>query len=101
MPYFGNIIGGMAWIIDTVLTLYLWLVIISALLSFVNPDPYNQIVILLRNATQPVFGYVRRYLPFVIIGGFDLSPIVIILAIQFLKFAVVRNLLYFSGSLLR
>ena len=101
MPYFGNLIGGLAWVINAALTLYLWIVIISALLSFVNPDPYNPIVRVIRNATTPAFDYVRRYLPFVIIGGMDLSPIIILFAIQFLKFAIVRNLIYFSESLLR
>jgi YggT family protein len=96
MPYLGNIIDGLAWIIGSVLNIYFWVVIISALLTFVNPDPYNPIVKFLRNVTQPAFESVRRFFPFVIIGGMDLSPVVVLLAIQFLSFAIVKNLKYFA-----
>ncbi len=100
MPYLGNIVGGLALVVDNVLGIYSWIVIISVLLSWVNPDPYNPVVKILRNLTQPVFGYVRRYLPFAVIGAIDLSPIIVLFAIQFLKYAIVRNLVYFSHSLL-
>ena len=92
MGFFGNIIHGIAWVINSALTLYFWIVIASAVLSFVNPDPYNPIVRFIRNVTEPAYAYVRKYIPFVFIGGFDLSPIIIIFAIQFCRFAVVRNL---------
>jgi YggT family protein len=70
---------------STLLTLYMWVVIVSALLSWVNPDPYNPIVRFLRNATEPLYARIRRWLPFVVIGGFDLSPILIIAAVQILS----------------
>jgi YggT family protein len=72
-------------LVSTLLTVYMWAVIISALLSWVNPDPYNPIVRFLRNATEPVFERVRRWMPFVVLGGFDLSPIVVIAAVQILS----------------
>lgn len=86
------VISGLAQVLDTVLFIYMWIVIISALLSWVNPDPYNPIVRFLRNATEPAFYWVRRNIPFAMIGGFDLSPIIIILGIQFLKVALVGNM---------
>jgi YggT family protein len=86
------ILRALAQVLDTMLFIYMWIVIISALLSWVNPDPYNPIVRILRNLTEPVFYRVRRWLPFVFIGGIDLSPIVILLAIMFLRTAVVGNL---------
>jgi YggT family protein len=86
------VIKGIAQILDTVLMLYMWIVIISALLTWVNPDPYNPIVRILRGITEPVFYRVRRWLPFVFIGGIDLSPIVVLLAIMFLRTALVGNL---------
>ena len=92
MEFIGNIIDGIAWIINTALSFYFYIVVASAILSFVNPDPYNPIVKFLRGVTEPAYVIVRRYLPFVYIGGFDLSPIIVIFAIQFCKFAVVRNL---------
>lgn len=93
------ILRALAQVLDTVLFIYMWVVIISALLSWVNPDPYNPIVRILRNLTEPVFYRVRRWLPFVFIGGIDLSPIVVLLAIMFLRTAVVGNLYRLAVSM--
>jgi YggT family protein len=87
---------AVASILGTVLDLYFWIVIISALLSWVNPDPYNPIVRILRNLTEPVFYRIRRWMPFVMIGGIDLSPVVLILVIQFAKIFLVRSLYQLS-----
>ena len=92
----GNLLGAVAAVLDTVLTLYMWIVIISALLSWVNPDPYNPIVRTLRTLTEPVYMWIRRRLPFLMVGGLDLSPIVVLLAIQFVKIFLVRSLMQFS-----
>jgi YggT family protein len=100
MVYLGNIIYGLAWILNSVLTIYFFIVIGSAILSWVNPDPYNPIVRFLRGVTEPAYIYVRRYIPFVYLGGFDLSPIILLLAIQFCKFAVVRNLEHFARQIM-
>jgi YggT family protein len=54
----------------------------------VRPDPYNPIVRFLRSATEPVFYRVRKWLPFVFVGGVDLSPIVVLFAIFFLEHVV-------------
>lgn len=86
------ILKALAQVLDTVLFLYMWIVIISALLSWVNPDPYNPIVRILRNLTEPVFYRVRKWVPFVFIGGIDLSPIIVLLLIMFLRTALVGNL---------
>lgn len=76
--------------IHMVITLYIWIVIIAALLSFVRPDPYNPIVQTLYRLTEPVFARVRKKLPFVVIGGIDLSPLVIIFGLQFLDIFLMR-----------
>ncbi|MBI9110475.1 YggT family protein [Maridesulfovibrio ferrireducens] len=86
------VILAVAKVLQIVLNLYMWVVIISALITWVNPDPYNPVVRFLRKATEPVFAKVRQYIPFVNIGGFDLSPIVVILIIQMLDIALVGNL---------
>jgi len=88
----GNFLLAIAKVLDIVLTLYMWVVIISALLSWVNPDPYNPIVRTLRNLTEPVFYRIRRTAPFVMVGGIDLSPLIVILAIVFLKQFLVNSL---------
>ncbi len=87
----SNFVEALAVIFDTLLTLYFWIVIISAVLSWVNPDPYNPIVRTLYSLTEPVFNKVRRWLPFTMIGGIDLSPIVVLLAIQFLKIFLIKS----------
>ncbi len=94
-----NIIYPIAFILKSALTIYLYMVIASAVLSWVNPDPHNPIVRFLRNATEPVYAYIRKYMPFLNLGGIDLSPIVLILAIQFVQIAVVGSLVDFAGTM--
>lgn len=88
----ANFIKAVAQIIDMVLSIYMWLIIGRAILSWVNPDPYNPIVRFLYNVTEPVLGYFRRKLPLVY-GGLDLAPLVILLIIVFLQRFVVTTLL--------
>ncbi len=76
--------------IHMAITLYIWIIIIAALLSFVRPDPYNPIVQTLYRLTEPAFAWVRRKLPFVVFSGIDLSPVVIIFALQFLDIFITR-----------
>jgi len=87
-----NLAFAVAKIIDVVLTLYMWLIIFRALISWVNPDPYNPIVRFLYRATEPVLAPVRRILPF---GGLgvDISPIVVLLVIYFLQLFLVRTIM--------
>ncbi len=86
----GNILQGIAYVLDTMLFLYMWLIIIRALLSWVNPDPFNPIVQFLGRATDPVLYTIRRRLGPV--GGIDVSPILAILLITFLQYAVVATI---------
>jgi YggT family protein len=95
----GNFLGAIAGVINAVLSLYFWVVIASAVLSWVNPDPYNPIVRIIRNLTEPVFYRVRKLLPFTNIGGLDLSPVVILLGIEFIKMFLVRTLYQFAGHM--
>jgi YggT family protein len=87
----SNFINSVATIIDIVLNLYMWILIIRAILSWVNPDPYNPIVSFLYNITEPLMYRVRRILPLQF-GGIDLSPMVIIIAIIFLRSFLVTTL---------
>ena len=87
----GNLIGSLAYILDLVLTIYMWLIIARALLSWVNPDPYNPIVRFLYNVTEPVLNWVRTRVP-VVFGGFDLAPLLVLLAIVFLQRFLVATL---------
>ncbi|MHB8764057.1 MAG: YggT family protein [Deferrisomatales bacterium] len=94
----ANFLQGVAQVLNLVLTLYLWLVIARAVLSWVSPDPYNPIVRFLYRATDPVLYWVRRRLPLVF-GGIDFSPIAVILAIYFLQAFVVRSLMDLAARL--
>lgn len=81
---------GLAHVLDWVLTLYMYVIIARALISWVNPDPWNPIVRFLERATEPVLSPIRRTLGWRM--GIDLSPIVAILLIVFLQYALVRSL---------
>ena len=95
----GNFIIALATVIDYVLVFYMWIVIARAVLSWVNPDPYNQIVRIIYNITEPVLYQIRNRLP-VTFGGIDLSPIIIFLIIIFLQKFVVTSLLVLGNSML-
>ena len=73
----------LARIVDILLTLYTYVIIARAIISWVNPDPYNPIVSFLYRATEPVLYRVRRMLPD--LGGLDLSPIIVLVAIFFIQ----------------
>ena len=90
MLIIGNLLIAVAMIADKLLTIYMYMIIGSALLSWVNPDPYNPIVRFLRRATDPVLDKVRSRMPYM--GGIDLSPLAVILAIYFLQNFVVRSI---------
>ncbi len=87
----SNFLNALATVIDVVLNIYMWVLIIRALISWVNPDPYNPIVRFLYGITEPLLYRVRRYLP-VQFGGIDFSPMVLILAIIFLRSFLVPTL---------
>jgi len=79
--------------LHSVINLYIWIIIIAALISFIRPDPYNPIVQVLHRLTEPVFTFIRQKIPFVIFSGIDLSPLVIILGLQLIDNFMMRALL--------
>ncbi|EDZ62577.1 protein containing YGGT-domain [Sulfurimonas gotlandica GD1] len=76
-----EIIQGLGSILLGLINIYVWVIIITALLSFVNPDPHNPIVQLLHRVTQPAYRLVRRFIR-TDFNGLDLAPLVIIVALQ-------------------
>lgn len=78
----------------------MWIVIAGAVLSWVNPDPYNPIVRFIYNVTEPVLSRLRSRLP-VTFGGIDFSPIVVLLGIVFAQTFIVNSLMHFSYTLLK
>jgi YggT family protein len=94
----GNFLAAAAKVLDIVLVLYMWIIIIRALLSWVNPDPYNPIVQFLYNVTEPVLYRIRRAIPMSAIG-IDFAPIVVLLAIIFLQSFLVNSISRFAMQL--
>ena len=89
----SNLLKALASITDIVLSIFYWLILIRALISWVNPDPYNVIVQFLFRATEPILTPIRRMLPQM---GIDLSPIIAFLIIIFLKGFIVATLIDLS-----
>lgn len=94
----ANFIMASAQVLGIVLNIYMWVIIIRALLSWVNPDPYNPIVQLLYKVTEPVLHKVRQWVP---MRGMaiDFSPIIVILAIYFLQTFLVGSLIGLAHEL--
>jgi YggT family protein len=95
----GNLCQAVAFILNKLLWLYSLVVLISVLLSWVSADPFNPIVQVLRSMTVPVFTWVRKRVPFAVVGMMDLSPILVLVAIQFLQMVVVQSLYQLSYQL--
>ncbi len=93
----ANLINAIAGVLGLVLTLYMYIVIARALVSWVNPDPRNPIVRFLYNATEPLLYRVRRVVPYM--GGIDFSPLIVIFGIYFLQGFLVASLLDLASRL--
>ena len=91
MIILSNFLIAFAKVLDIVLTIFMWIVIARAVLSWVSPDPYNPIVRFIHQVTEPVLYQIRRRIP-VSFGGIDFSPILVFLAIIFLQRFVVHSL---------
>lgn len=91
MVVIANFIDALAAILNLVLSIYIWVLVARALISWVNPDPYNPIVQGLQKVTEPVLYPVRRMM-----GGYglgiDFSPMIVILVIYFLQMFLIRTL---------
>ena len=78
------LITAFANLVLTILFLYKWVIIISSLISWVQPDPYNPVVQMLYRLTEPAYSFIRRFIP-TVFGGIDLAPLILIFAIMFLE----------------
>jgi len=87
----SNFLNALATLIDFVLSAYMWIIIGRAIISWLNADPYNPIVRFIFEVTEPLLYRIRRALP-VVLGGIDLSPMVLIMAIIFLQSFLVPTL---------
>ncbi|MBF7042966.1 YggT family protein [Campylobacter volucris] len=91
----SSLIISVVQIFSLIIDIYVWVIIIAALISWVRPDPYNPIVQILYRLTQPAYSLVRRFIP-TMIGSIDLAPLIIILALKFIQIFLTNLIL---GSL--
>ena len=86
----GNFLYSVAHLLEALITILYWLIIVRALISWVNPDPFNPIVQFLYKTTDPILAPIRKFMP--ILGPVDLSPIIAFFALYFLKLFLVSSL---------
>jgi YggT family protein len=98
MIVLSTLLMAIANILHMVINLYIWIVIIAALITWVRPDPYNPIVQILYRLTEPVYAFIRRYIP-TNFGGFDIAPLILILGLQFFDMFFVNLLMKFAMSM--
>jgi YggT family protein len=94
----SNLIIAVAKVVDLALTIFMWIVIARAILSWVNPDPYNPIVRFIHNVTEPVLYQIRKRIP-LNFGSIDFSPVLVLLAVIFLQRFVVTSLYELAQTL--
>ena len=98
MSTISGIILGLGGIIHSLIVIYIWVVIIAALISWVRPDPHNPIVQILARLTDPVYTLLRRRVP-TVFNGIDLAPIIIIIGLQIIDVIFVNLLNGLASSL--
>jgi YggT family protein len=86
--FLDGLVSFIAWLLDA----YFWVVVVAVIVSWVNPDPRNPLVRFLRQVTEPVFEPVRRWLPPWKTGGLDFSPMIVLIAIQFVERVILPSL---------
>jgi len=94
----SNFLFALAKLVEILLGVYMWIVIGRAILSWVNPDPYNPIVRFLHDVTEPVLSRIRRIIP-AFGGGIDFSPMILIIVIYFLMSFLVPTLKHMAAAI--
>lgn len=91
-------LNALASILHLVLTIYIWVIIIAALCSLVQANPYNKIVQFLYTITEPVYTQIRRVIP-TIFGGIDIAPFLLLIVLKFIDLFLVRVIISYAQSL--
>ena len=89
-----NLVIFIAQILNSLLTLYFYIVIISALMTWIEPNPYNPIVRFIYSITEPVFDWFRQHIP-VVFGGIDFSPFLVIIVIELIQQVVIPSAVHY------
>ncbi|MFC3847798.1 YggT family protein [Helicobacter baculiformis] len=92
----NTILGALATILHSLITIYTWVIIIASILSFIRPDPNNPLVQILYRLTEPLFAKMRSLLPFLVFNGLDLSALAVIILLQFIDMTFVKLLFVYA-----
>jgi YggT family protein len=95
----GNLVGVIATIIDIALLLYMIALFAVVIVSWFAPRSVHPAVMFLRQITHPLLAFLKRKLPFVVQGGFDLSPMIAFFAIYFIQRFLVATLYQLAARL--
>lgn len=98
MFVFGNFVTGLAYVLDTLLNIYFWIILIRAVLSWIQPNPYNPLVRTVCRLVDPVTYKLSRMIP-TRLGAIDFAPFILMLLIVFLQRFLVRSLFEFGARL--
>lgn len=98
MSTLGSIIAGLGSIVHSLLTIYIWVIIIAALITWVRPDPSNPIVQILYRLSEPAYTFVRRWIP-TVFNGIDLAPLIVIIGLNVIDVIFVRLIYALAASL--
>ena len=94
----STLFTAIANILNIIVTVYTWIIIAAALVSWVKPDPSSPIVQLLYRLTEPVYSFIRRYIK-TEFNGIDFAPLIVLLALQLIDQFLIRLLFVFAASL--
>ena len=94
----GTFLSAVAQILHLVLTLYIWVIIIAAICSLVQANPYNKIVQFLYTITEPLYAQIRRVVP-TVFGGIDIAPFIVIILLKFIDLFFVRILYNYANNM--
>ena len=97
----GNLLKTVAQLFHFVIQAYILIIIVRSVISWIGTVPRNQFTFILRKLTDPVFKFVHRRLPFTIIGGIDISPIIIVMALYFIDNFLYSVLMGYAGQMLQ
>ena len=84
MIVLSTFLNAVANILHMVITAYIWVLIAAALISWIQPKPFNPIVQLLYKLTAPAYALVRKTRISTVFGGIDLAPLLLIFALEFI-----------------
>lgn len=94
----GTFLSAVAQILHFILTIYIWVVIIAAICSLVQANPYNKIVQFLYTITEPLYAQIRRIVP-TVFGGIDIAPFIVIIVLKFIDLFFVRILHNYASNM--